>query len=247
MAEMLAGQRQRGRDEGRSSGFLSILSRIARRLFRFEASEVVGVVEREGPDEALEAVRSLSEGSWRTRWQEDTSEVLEAVMDDAVLVTDKGTARPGFDVSNPANREFFDSYRLRLATQVTDTTREHIEAAIREGIDEGLSVPDVARKVREAGEEYAGYRSELISRTELHRAAIESSEIRAKNSGVVSGRTWLSASDERVRDTHRALNGVTVGLDEPFPGGIRSPAEEINCRCSLLFLISDEMLGEKTA
>jgi hypothetical protein len=55
-------------------------------------------------------------------------------------------------------------------------------------------------------------------------------------------KTWLSKEDDRVRDTHAALNRTTVPMDAVFvspsgaklrfPGDPRAPiAETANCRC----------------
>ena len=59
-------------------------------------------------------------------------------------------------------------------------------------------------------------------------------------------KTWRSASDGRVRASHRALNGKTIPLEEDFkpglgrPGDMRAPpAETLRCRCVLLYRVSD--------
>lgn len=246
MAEALAEQRLRGREEGRRSGFLSVLTRIALSLLRRDVSDTVRMVEAEGPQRALSGLLRLSEASWVPRWASGVSGVLAAVMEDAPLPTDRGPIRLGFDLSNPETEAFFSSYRLRLAEQVTSTTREKLEAAIRKGIEEGLSVPEVAQKVSDVGQEFAGYRSETIARTELHRAALESSEMQAKRSGVVNRKTWRSTNDARTREEHRKLDGVSVGIDEVFEGGLH-PATEINCRCTVEYGISDELLRRSVA
>ena len=52
---------------------------------------------------------------------------------------------------------------------------------------------------------------------------------------------WVSAQDDRVRDTHAEADGQIVGTEEPFqvsgiemmhPCAVGAPPEEvINCRC----------------
>ena len=99
-------------------------------------------------------------------------------------------------------------------------------------------------------ERYVKYRSEVIARTESLRAvhagnneayeqAIEQGEL-AKDQIM---RTWITAGDDRVRDTHENLSGVQAGMDQTFPaqgGPLRFPGdpagpadETIQCRCSL--------------
>ena len=64
----------------------------------------------------------------------------------------------------------------------------------------------------------------------------------AKESGIPGlKKKWGTMMDERVRDTHDYLEGMTVGIDEKFytytgasalyPGGFGDPSEDCNCRC----------------
>lgn len=64
----------------------------------------------------------------------------------------------------------------------------------------------------------------------------------AKESPFVMRKRWVAILDARTRDTHREMNGVTVGIDEQFdldgtlcdgPHDSVLPAEEVvSCRCS---------------
>lgn len=228
LEDLIARTLAAGVERGREQTFLSLLTRIARRLLGLDVREAARMAQ-ESPQTALSGLLRLAREVWVPRWVEGMGPVLEGVMDAAELPTNRGPIRLGFDLANPLNKEFFEGYTLRLAEQVTDTTREKLEAAIREGIEEGLSVPDVARKVSEVGEEFSGYRADLIARDQLHRAAISASEMQAKRSGVVSTKTWRGTLDARERPEHVALEGVTVGIDEDWDG--RHPATEIACRC----------------
>ena len=94
-------------------------------------------------------------------------------------------------------------------------------------------------------------RGETIARTETiqslnrsqHEALLQASDMGAVKMSDVK-REWDSAGDIRVRDSHREMDGQTVGLDEPFktpdghmlmfPGDASlgaDAAEIINCRC----------------
>jgi hypothetical protein len=56
-------------------------------------------------------------------------------------------------------------------------------------------------------------------------------------------KTWITMHDDRVRHTHRAMDGISVNLDQTFSVGghpmkypgdpIAPPEETINCRCVL--------------
>jgi hypothetical protein len=66
-------------------------------------------------------------------------------------------------------------------------------------------------------------------------------------------KVWTSTLDDKTRDTHQALDGEVVGMDEDFisPSGARGSApgllgdasEDINCRCSLRY----EVMGMKSS
>ncbi|MFK0273654.1 phage minor head protein [Ensifer sp. NPDC090286] len=82
------------------------------------------------------------------------------------------------------------------------------------------------------------------ARDEAIRQQIEGGKVQAQD--VI--KTWRSAGDNRVRHSHRHLNGKTVGLDETFqspsgsilryPGDPRAPISEISgCRCRLEYKV----------
>lgn len=58
-------------------------------------------------------------------------------------------------------------------------------------------------------------------------------------------KTWVTMNDDRVRDTHFYLEGVTVPFDARFytydgdsalyPGGFEYPQNVVNCRCRLKY------------
>ena len=75
---------------------------------------------------------------------------------------------------------------------------------------------------------------------------------RAAAAGIILEREWIATSDGRTRDWHRELDGVTVGVDEPFenaigkimyPGDPSANGANIwNCRCT----IAAKILGFKS-
>ena len=95
---------------------------------------------------------------------------------------------------------------------------------------------------------YIRYRSEVIARTEALRSAHEGTEEmyqQAIDDGQIQAgqlrRRWVTAADERVRDSHQALNGEVRMIGEVweaaggtlrFPGDPDAPPEEtVQCRC----------------
>ena len=70
------------------------------------------------------------------------------------------------------------------------------------------------------------------------------SQEEAQDKGVFVTKTWVTAGDDRVREDHAAMDGVTVDADEDFvlpngerapaPGMFGDPAEDYNCRCWII-------------
>lgn len=66
-----------------------------------------------------------------------------------------------------------------------------------------------------------------------------------QRAGVSVKKTWNTMLDEKVRDTHSPLEGITVGLDEYFvtydgdqalaPGGFTLAENNCNCRCFITY------------
>jgi SPP1 gp7 family putative phage head morphogenesis protein len=79
------------------------------------------------------------------------------------------------------------------------------------------------------------HRAETIVRTEKFRATTIGTHMAAQDAGFKK-KTWHTAGDRRVRPSHRALNGLTIAIDEIFPNGEIVPGEAtINCRCRLSY------------
>lgn len=117
--------------------------------------------------------------------------------------------------------------------------------------DRSLSSSQVGRMVERYREKMLAYRAETISRTEALRSVHEGN--RAMYQEAVEGgaldptelfRTWIPAHDERVRESHRAMDGQRRGLDEAFTSGLgnrllypadpSAPAEDtVQCRCGV--------------
>lgn len=98
-------------------------------------------------------------------------------------------------------------------------------------------------------------RGEMLARTETMMALSSARDVAMRqqiDAGKVQEqdvtKTWRTAGDDRVRHTHRVLNGRSVGMDEVFqspsgallrfPGDPRAPISEISgCRCRLEYKV----------
>lgn len=100
----------------------------------------------------------------------------------------------------------------------------------------GLSEAALEKRLAKYREMQHNLRARMIARSETMRAANAGQRelwFQARDSGQLPAdqkRVWITAGDSAVRDTHAALEGEVVGLDEPFSGGFE-PGEEVQCRC----------------
>ena len=73
----------------------------------------------------------------------------------------------------------------------------------------------------------------------------------AKYLGNKMSKIWITAGDNRVRDSHAMLDGKEIPLDRTFDNGCKrprdpngAPAEICNCRCSLKYGVSGTEQGQ---
>lgn len=128
--------------------------------------------------------------------------------------------------------------------EIQAATERHLTEVIRAGIEEGLNMHAMAKRINESLGGLSKVRSMAIARTETtgaFNAGHEAAYQHLASSGFLTGKTW-SASEKDARETHAVLNGVTVGTGEnflvggaeaPYPGHPSLPAaERCNCRCT---------------
>lgn len=121
-----------------------------------------------------------------------------------------------------------------FAESVNSTTLQKLDGALAEGIAEGEGIVDLRKRVEGVYEDFPAYRSEMIARTEATNANNEGFLEGFKQSDVATGKEWINAGDERVREEHQdspvGVGGEIVALDENFSNGLPFP-QEPNCRC----------------
>jgi SPP1 gp7 family putative phage head morphogenesis protein len=126
---------------------------------------------------------------------------------------------------------------------VNDTTRARLKQELDESAAAGEGHAELVARIDDVFDDAHESRAPLIARTETTPAYNFASEEAWKQSGVVEGKEWLSAQDDRVRDEHVLLDGTVVALDDWFevggdraqyPGGFSSVHLNANCRCTLI-------------
>jgi Phage Mu protein F like protein len=143
---------------------------------------------------------------------------------------------------------FLLSESSRRITNISTSLREEITKLMLNGVAEGKSNNQITRELRALAPEIGKKRSATIARTETHNASLAAIEESLKFKSVkVNRKTWWTAQDKRVRESHRDVHGVTVDFDKPFDVGdaqmmrpgdqsLGAGAEEVvNCRCAVLY------------
>jgi len=154
-------------------------------------------------------------------------------------------------------KDFIERFGATKVTQIVQATRDQLFRIVQRGQREGLGLNEIAAQMREAVPDLSRLRSHVIARTETHTSGTYAAQQVARTSRRPLVKKWVSVADSRTRDfgegdgvvdefSHRAMDGVTLPLNEPymvptkfgtkepimFPGDPNaSPGNSIMCRC----------------
>lgn len=134
----------------------------------------------------------------------------------------------------------------KFTRSMLDTEQDKMVQIIKQGLDEGLSIPNIRRNMSEAFDDLSKVQAERIARTEVIRTSNEAAIDAWVESGVVEGKQWFTAEDGRVDSECAELNGKIVWTlkgdfyekDGEFDNG--DPPLHPNCRCVVLPVIDKE-------
>ena len=120
-----------------------------------------------------------------------------------------------FDVNNPLVVEQLLKQTQRFPSGLIGTTEEDIRQAIATGISQGETIDQIADRVEsKLSPSHILNRAELIARSEAIYAANADAELGYIQSGVVEGKQWLIAWDERTCDICYDMEGMTAPVGE---------------------------------
>jgi HK97 family phage portal protein len=152
-------------------------------------------------------------------------------------------------------REMLASRLLDSFDHISATTSDEILGVIADGLSNSETLDQIAKNIvlKIANVDNAGYRAERIARTEAL-TAISLGQWAATQDAqkLMPGMElmWITAGDNRVRDSHASQDGDQVPAGKKFKNGLlypRDPAgaadEVINCRCTFLMVPPDDGSG----
>lgn len=192
-----------------------------------------------------------------TAWSVSTARIRGAQRSMLAAIGGQIDDVPGidFDLTQPVVQKLLDQLGVRAEDFIREGVRGPVAHAIARSWAEGRSVPQTARAIRAAVSNVAGYKAVALARTDLiglsngaGQWAVEQLNKGAEKNGQpkpIQTKTWTSAGDSRVRDTHQEADGQTVPVSQTYrvggaslryPGDPFGPHDEVvNCRCVEIF------------
>ena len=145
-----------------------------------------------------------------------------------------------FDLLREEMLEHIATEGLEKVVGITATTIKTLKAELIAGIIAGEGSEALARRIRQATDEYSYNRSLTIARTESHSTFLKGAYMTYELGGA-ENKQWMTIIDGRQRPSHSSLDGEIKRFDQPFsnklmyPGDPKGRAEEVvRCRCALL-------------
>lgn len=146
---------------------------------------------------------------------------------------------------NPIDKLTLPAVRERNRKIIVDRIRTEIE----QGLLRGDSYAAMSKKVKEAVA-FDAHKAKTVVRTESHRVQTEGRMKSADQASkyVVMQKMWDATLDSGTRKAHQKLDGQVIGKDENFrspaggkgkaPGHMHNAGDDINCRCTVIFVVN---------
>ena len=229
------------RIDRRRVGWWGVVSKKVLPLYEAEAKAIEKAIKGKKPEKLLAAASSaIDAGS--PEWEKVLTAVSAALIEDFgnEIAEDLGAeksdkpakAKWAFDPMSSAARAWIVKHGAQSIKTILATNLGDVKRVILAGMDEKLTTTQIARNLRTFYSDHSPFKAMRIARTETSHAAGFGQREAAKQSGVVKKKTWLTSRDDRVRDSHAAMEGETVDLDKRYSDGSMYPGEQdIMCRC----------------
>jgi HK97 family phage portal protein len=147
-------------------------------------------------------------------------------------------------------KEILAQRGLDTFVNITTTTTDSIISKIAQGLSEGSTLAEITRSIADNFKEITFSRAKTIARTETLTAVSIGQQSAIDNVAELmpdAKKIWLTANDDRVRDSHAEIHGDIVGIKEKFTVGkskmsvprdptVNDASQVINCRCSVAMI-----------
>lgn len=121
--------------------------------------------------------------------------------------------------------------------------KKAINSQVMQGILQGESISRIASRLSNVTDmdSKAAIRNARTMCTAAENNGRMSGMKEAEEKGIVYEKQWMATHDDRTRESHAELDGVSVPLDDDFSNGLQypgdpagDPEEVYNCRCSMV-------------
>lgn len=167
-------------------------------------------------------------------------------------------------VNENAVRNLIKSDKIELPPKKLDVPKDkrwnakNINSQLMQGLLQGESIPKIAKRLQNVTDmnERSAVRSARTMVTGAQNKGRQDSFTKATDDGVIMERKWVAAYEPgRTRDWHLELNGVVVGVDEPFENSVgkimypgdpsADPSNVYNCRCAIRAIVKGFKWNQK--
>ena len=180
------------------------------------------------------------------RWDRELADDIEPIIDGVADAHGKEVAKAlGSKYSTEQTRKYLRALSEGRAAAINTKTREHLQTSIDEVEEnpETENTPAHAMEVREGS--HSVTLGAALALTAAGWAATHEAPHQAEQQGIRKRveKTWVTG--DNPRDSHAAMDGETVGIDEKFSNGAEwpgddnlDPDESCGCNCSTEVVIT---------
>lgn len=169
--------------------------------------------------------RGLLLDHWRPRVATTNEKALKRIAAEAARA-----------VSDRVSLRRMDAWLEEGAQVRADVWADELRAVLA---DIDAQAEDFDRRAQEAADAMVAGATDAAR--DIAASAVEFGNLEGEKANGKTTKTWQLGPSDGHRPSHLALDGVTVGIDERFPNGLRfprapgPPAEVVNCNCYLTF------------
>lgn len=133
--------------------------------------------------------------------------------------------------------KLFQNQNSDLITKLGSDQKERVQQTLYSNLSQGNGIEKIEEELKKS-EGIGENRARLIARDQTNKFNGQLTQLRQQELGITSY-VWTTSQDERVRPTHRVLDGETFTWEKGPKIG--HPGSEINCRCIAQPVITDAM------
>jgi len=197
----------------------------------------------------------------KDRWDPIATQLAQRELADSIRIAGGDSLNNlvgiSFDMNTEAVQEFILAESAKFTAKLNETTLSGLTATLQDGVRLGESIPKLRDRIQNIFTTATKSRAEMIARTEIIKSSNFAAEESFVQSGVVEGKEWVTAFDERTCQMCMDMDGKTMGLGKAFFNegsshtwsdgsetlfdyeDIVDPPLHPRCRCSILPILRE--------